>query len=149
MIGIKSGVRIRQINIEDGKELSDKFYDNLLTNNGKDVIMQKLRNAAGFTAEKIATQIGVGRNDTVVSASNLALSDPNAVKKDIPDILYNAYRMTMSVTFEASEANFLWKEVGLFRGTTLIARVVLPAASLKSDQVRSVAQWEFTFAEGV
>ena len=149
MIGLKSGVRIIHMDPKTGKKLSDDYHDNLLTNTGKDVIMNKLINAAGYTAETIATKIGVGRNNTVVSASNLALSDGNAVKKDIASMIYSAYRLVMNVTFETNEANFEWKETGLFRGDTLIARVVLPQPSLKSDQVRSVAQWEFSFAEGV
>jgi len=101
-----------------------------LTNAGCSIIASLITGASNALFNNANARIGVGDSDTAFSASQTDLqASSNKVRKGMdsgyPQV--NGNTITFRATFGPSDANFAWKEWGVFNtasGGTMLNRVV-------------------------
>lgn len=101
-----------------------------LTNAGCNIIAALITGASNALFNNANARIGVGDSDAAFSASQTDLqASSNKVRKGMdsgyPQV--NGNKITFRATFGPSDANFAWKEWGVFNaasGGTMLNRVV-------------------------
>jgi hypothetical protein len=130
------------IQTEDGI----RKYKNKMTQKGLDWLLDL---AAGLAPSGI-THIAVGDGTAVVSLGDLQLGNELA-RKAVTAISRDTGTALAEVFFDKTEANFTWKEIGLFTGGTdvansgtLIARALVNEA--KDSRRTATIAWEIGLA---
>ena len=133
----KGGCRIRAYDIND-KLVYDQESMNIFVNDGKDNVGKYI---VGITGGSVINKIGVGDGDATPSFGDGDLDGVNSLVKDIVDKTYVRPNAVIGVEFLFAEANFTWKEAGVFAGTTLIARALFNPEFEKTNLLRGTAEW--------
>lgn len=130
-----------------GKTVYTKEFQNMIVNVGKDSILKYLGN---ITGGGYANQIGVGDNNTAAALGQTDLqASSNKLWKNIDSASRSYIRPTLIVntTFDFSEANWTWHELGLRDNQStpvMWARQVDATPFTKTSSVAVIAQWELS-----
>ena len=124
-----------------GRLVYQQIGKNKFLNDGKDVIAKFI---GGIETTGKLTRIGVGDSSEDVSFSDDELIGTNTEIKDIGDRNYVRPTLVVGVEFLFTEANFIWREAGLYAGTILVARALFSPEFGKTNLIRGSAEWTIT-----
>lgn len=122
-----------------------------MTNTMATEIAKMIINDTPLTFVATNARIGVGSNATTFSAAQTNLIDGSAVRKLVNTApTRSGANLTFVATFATNEANFNWREWGIFRSATggvMMNRKVETASALGTKT--SASQWVMSVTIGV
>ena len=123
---------------KSGKLVHEQTTDNILTNVGKDIVHKYL---VGIVDDGEINKIGVGDGNANPVFGDEELDGANTTIKDIDDRNYVRPNAVVGVTYDFAEANYVWREAGLFAGTVLVGRALVNPVFTKTNLLRTTGSW--------
>ena len=95
------------------------------------------------------SKIGVGDSGATPVDSDEALLGSNVLIKSVTDKTYVRPIAYMGVEYNFEEANYTWREYGLYNDDDdLVARVLESPAYIKSNSNRAIVEWQVEISNG-
>ena len=153
MIRIKSGIELK-VKDEKGK-VKTTYHDNVLTNDGRNVMLRKMANIDGYGNDIIATHIEVGDTEQEPEVTSFDLGGGTVTALKAAEATYdlNSRRLQFACTFSGTEGNFTWNTAGLWRVNTTPGNLLIGIVSIDPPQRKisgdsAMATWQISFEAG-
>lgn len=130
--------------ISPNVSVNGKWYKNRVVNAGLDWLLQYI---LGNSISETIDHIAVGNDKSPTNSAQNQLGNER-FRKELTAVFQDGDTAVFETFFTKDEANFHWREIGLFRGGTieansgtLIARVTVNED--KTDTKTATVTWEF------
>jgi len=135
-INVKGHLKI----YKNGNLIVDK--DNLIVNTGLTLIASRLNS----NTNNIISHLAIGNDNTTPSKTQTTLISEQ-FRKAITSTTYSGWVVTFITNIDYNEANFVWKELGLFNASSsgiMLNRVVVNFTKTVNDY--ATVEFDITFS---